>query len=143
VQTLEVRVDRLQRWHRSGLLCIGDAAHAMSPIGGVGINLAIQDAIAASNALAAPLASGAAIEDSLLGRIQRRRQLPVQLTQWMQTQVQQRVIAQVLSQRTEPPHMPRVLRWLLGYRFVRSLPARFLGYGLRRERVLTREATSP
>ncbi len=135
VKTLEVRVNRLQRWHRPGFLVIGDAAHAMSPIGGVGINLAIQDAVAAANELAPALLSGDVIDEALLGRIQKRRQLPTKLTQAVQLQVQKRLISAVLAPSSEPPQIPALLRWLLGFQRVRRVPARLIGYGFRRERV--------
>src|SRR5205085_12656705 len=90
VKLLTVLVDRLRTWYKPGLLCIGDAAHAMSPIGGVGINLAIQDAVAAANILAGKLRAGR-VTASDLAAVQRRRTLPTQLTQWVQIQVQNRV----------------------------------------------------
>src|ERR671916_83221 len=95
VKLLSVQVDHLGRWHRPGLLCIGDAAHAMSPVGGVGINLAIQDAVAAANALAKPLLEGSVTEDDL-ARVGRRRWLPTVLTQGFQRIVQRRVLEPVL-----------------------------------------------
>ena len=96
VKLLTVRVDRLRLWHRAGLLCIGDAAHAMSPVGGVGINLAIQDAVAAANLLAVPILENRLTEADL-HEVQKRRQLPTILTQWFQVQVQNRVITRVLG----------------------------------------------
>ena len=96
IKLLTVRVDRLRRWYRPGLLCIGDAAHAMSPIGGVGINLAVQDAVAAANILASPLRQGAVATDHLRA-VQRRRELPTRLTQRLQVFLQDRVIRRVLS----------------------------------------------
>ena len=137
VKTLEVRVDRLERWHRPGLLLIGDAAHAMSPVGGVGINLAIQDAVAAANALApALLAKAGPIDEAPLRRVQLRRELPTRLIQGLQLQIQKRVIRRVLR-REAAPRIPTLLRWLLRFRAVRHLPARLIGYGVRRERVRT------
>src|SRR6185503_8298487 len=91
IKLLTVRVDRLTRWYRPGLLCIGDAAHAMSPVGGVGINLAIQDAVAAANSLAEPLRDGRLAVDDLR-RVQERREFPTRVTQWAQVQVQRRFI---------------------------------------------------
>jgi 2-polyprenyl-6-methoxyphenol hydroxylase-like FAD-dependent oxidoreductase len=137
VSTLSVQVDRLERWHRPGLLLIGDAAHAMSPIGGVGINLAIQDAVAAANALAQPLLDGGAIDESLLASIQRRREFPVKVVQRVQIAMQKRLISRVLEQSGKPPRVPTLLRFLLGFRAVRHIPARLFGYGLRREHVRT------
>ncbi len=96
VKLLTVRVDRLKRWYRPGLLCIGDAAHAMSPVGGVGINLAIQDAVAAANILAEPLREGA-VSDEVLRKVQERRQWPTRMTQALQIFMQNRVIRNVLS----------------------------------------------
>src|SRR5262252_4172618 len=96
VKLLTVALDRLPQWYRPGLLCIGDAAHAMSPIGGVGINLAIQDAVAAANILAEPLRAGAVTVDHL-ARVQRRRQWPTRVTQWGQVQVQERILSAVLA----------------------------------------------
>ena len=137
VKTLEVQVDRLERWHAPGLLLIGDAAHAMSPIGGVGINMAIQDAVAAANALARPLREGGAIDESLLARIQQRREWPLKVVQRVQIAMQKRLISRVLEQSGEPPRVPALLHFLLGFRTVRHLPARLFGYGLRQEHVHT------
>src|SRR6185369_13742053 len=96
VKLLTVRVDRVSRWYREGLLCIGDAAHAMSPVAGVGINLAVQDAVAAANILAVPLREGrVTLRD--LGRVQRRRELPVRVTQRLQLLIQNRVVKPVLG----------------------------------------------
>ena len=135
VKTLEVRVDRLPHWHKPGLLLIGDAAHAMSPVGGVGINLAIQDAVAAANMLAAPLRDGRPIETPLLQAIQARRVPPVKLVQAVQLQIQRRIISRALAQSGKLPHVPLWLRWLLRFRAVRQLPARLFGYGYRQEHV--------
>jgi 2-polyprenyl-6-methoxyphenol hydroxylase-like FAD-dependent oxidoreductase len=96
VKLLTVAVDRLRRWYRDGLLCIGDAAHAMSPVGGVGINLAIQDAVATANILAEKLRTGR-VESHDLSAVQRRRMFPTRITQWMQVQVQNRVISRALG----------------------------------------------
>jgi len=137
VSTLSVHVDRLERWHKPGLLLIGDAAHAMSPIGGVGINLAIQDAVAAANALAQPLRNGGVIDESLLAQIQQRREFPVKVVQKVQITMQKRLISRVLEQSGKPPRVPTLLRLLLGFRAVRHIPARLFGYGLRREHVHT------
>lgn len=135
VSTLQVQVDRLPQWHQPGLLLLGDAAHAMSPIGGVGINLAVQDAVAAANMLARPLREGGAVDQALLARIQQRRELPVRVIQKVQIILQNRMISHVLEQRSGPTRLPVVLRWLLHFRVMRNLPARLFGYGLRREHV--------
>jgi len=134
-KTLEVRVDRLEQWHRPGLLLIGDAAHAMSPVGGVGINLAIQDAVAAANALIPDLRAGGTIGEARLRAIQKRRLLPTRVVQALQIQVHKRVIARALGSSDAAPEVPALVRWLLGFRAVRHLPARFVGYGIRREHV--------
>jgi 2-polyprenyl-6-methoxyphenol hydroxylase-like FAD-dependent oxidoreductase len=135
VKTLEVHVNRLRQWHRSGLLLIGDAAHAMSPVGGVGINLAIQDAVAAANVLAPAWVAGKRIDTALLQRVQKRRLLPVRLVQALQLQVQKRLISRLLEDASKAPRMPVVLRWLLRFRAVRHIPARLIGYGFHREHV--------
>jgi len=131
VKLLTVRVDRLRRWYRPGLLCIGDAAHAMSPIGGVGINLAIQDAVAAANLLAEPLRVRR-LTTGHLRRVQRRRQLPTRVTQRLQLLIQERVITRVLggTGRLAPPLL---LRLLAGVPLLRRLPARLIGVGVRPE----------
>lgn len=135
VKTLEVRVDRLDKWHMPGLLVIGDAAHAMSPVGGVGINLAIQDAVAAANKLGPALLEDGEVSDAILASVQQRRLLPTKIVQWFQIQAQKRVISAALAARDEPPDLPAFLRFLLRFRIVRNIPARFIGYGIRRERV--------
>ena len=140
VSLLEVRVDRLRRWHLPGLLLIGDAAHAMSPIGGVGINLAIQDAVAAANELAAPLAAGQPIAEARLARIQKRRLFPTRVVQGVQVVLQRRVVAPALQGGATTPRLPAVMRWLLRWRVVRSIPARLFGLGIRREHVRSRRA---
>jgi 2-polyprenyl-6-methoxyphenol hydroxylase-like FAD-dependent oxidoreductase len=138
VSLLTVTVDRLREWQRPGLLCIGDAAHAMSPIGGVGINLAIQDAVATANILAAPLAAGAPSLDDLKA-VQRRRQFPTRVTQRAQVLIQDRVISRAL--RGGAPPAARINGRLIHYLpFLRRLPARMLGLGVRPEHVETRDA---
>jgi 2-polyprenyl-6-methoxyphenol hydroxylase-like FAD-dependent oxidoreductase len=135
IKLLTVKVDRLRKWYRPGLLCIGDAAHAMSPVGGVGINLAIQDAVAAANQLAAPLRSGTVRQDDLAA-VQRRRTFPTRATQWLQVQVQNNVLKAVLASRQKrvPPWPVRLISRcpLLQY-----IPARLVGLGFRPEHVRT------
>ncbi|HEX7270810.1 MAG TPA: FAD-dependent monooxygenase, partial [Casimicrobiaceae bacterium] len=135
VKLLTVQVDHLRQWFKPGLLCIGDAAHAMSPVGGVGINLAIQDAVAAANILARPLRSGpASVAD--LEAVQSRREWPARVTQRVQVAIQDRVVARVLDDK--PGHAPRLpfifrlLRWLP---ILRRIPARAIGIGVRPEHV--------
>ena len=134
VKLLTVRVDRLRRWYRPGLLCIGDAAHAMSPVGGVGINLAIQDAVAAANVLAVPLRDGM-LATRHLARVQRRRELPTRVTQRLQIVMQRRVIARVLESRGAPLRLPLALRLFARYPVLRRIPARLIGIGVRPEHV--------
>jgi 2-polyprenyl-6-methoxyphenol hydroxylase-like FAD-dependent oxidoreductase len=133
IKLLTVRVDRLRRWYRPGLLCIGDAAHAMSPIGGIGINLAVQDAVAAANILTAPLRQGAVATDHL-HVVQRRRELPTRLTQRLQVFLQDRVISRVLSSR-QRPSLPLLLRLMRRWPLLRRIPARVVGIGFRPEHV--------
>jgi 2-polyprenyl-6-methoxyphenol hydroxylase-like FAD-dependent oxidoreductase len=128
VRVLSVRVDRLPRWHRAGLLFIGDAAHAMSPIGGVGINLAVQDAAAAARLLAGPLRDGVLPPD-LLGRVRRRRLLPTVITQFVQRQIQTRVLSRILAG-DRPIGTPRVVRLLDRHPVLQGLPARAIGIGV-------------
>jgi 2-polyprenyl-6-methoxyphenol hydroxylase-like FAD-dependent oxidoreductase len=137
VSLLTVKVDRLRQWSRPGLLCIGDAAHAMSPVGGVGINLAIQDAVATANALAGKLAAGN-LKDNDVHAVQRRREFPTRATQWLQVMVQKRVIRRVLSS-SEPLTAPMLLRLLQRWPVLRRLPARIVGLGFRPEHVRTSE----
>jgi 2-polyprenyl-6-methoxyphenol hydroxylase-like FAD-dependent oxidoreductase len=135
IKLLAVRVDRLRRWHRPGLLCIGDAAHAMSPVGGVGINLAIQDAVAAANLLHEPL-HNRTVSEADLARVERRRALPTRVIQRVQILVQNRVIANVLAGRgtLRPPLLLRAMGRLLLFR---RLAARLIGIGVRPEHVRT------
>jgi 2-polyprenyl-6-methoxyphenol hydroxylase-like FAD-dependent oxidoreductase len=130
---LSVELDRLDCWHRPGLLAIGDAAHAMSPIGGVGINLAIQDAVAAANLLAAPLARGEAI-DALLPKVRERRLFPTRIIQAGQKAAQDNVIGTVLSG-TPITRAPLAIRLLDRFPRLRRIPGRIIGLGVRRERV--------
>jgi 2-polyprenyl-6-methoxyphenol hydroxylase-like FAD-dependent oxidoreductase len=133
VRLLTVKVDRLQRWYRPGLLCIGDAAHAMSPVGGVGINLAIQDAVATANLLADRLRCGS-VTTSDLHEVQRRRELPTRLTQAMQVFVQNRIISRVLRV-GGPMSPPWPVRMLKRFPRLRRIPARMIGIGIRPEHV--------
>jgi 2-polyprenyl-6-methoxyphenol hydroxylase-like FAD-dependent oxidoreductase len=135
VKLLTVRIDRLPRWYRAGLLCIGDAAHAMSPIGGVGINLAIQDAVAAANALADPLRTGRLAAEHL-GLVQQRREWPTRLTQRMQIFIQNRVITRVLRS-PDALSPPRSVRLLARFPLLSRIPARLIGIGIRPEHVRT------
>ena len=128
---LTVTLDRLTQWSRPGLLAIGDAAHAMSPIGGIGINLAIQDAVAAANALAGPLARGEAA-DPLLHKVQDRRMWPTRLIQAGQKVAQDRIIGAVLSGR--PIKVPWIVKLLDRVPLLREIPGRIIGLGFRRER---------
>jgi len=133
IKLLTVAVDRLRNWHRPGLLCIGDAAHAMSPIGGVGINLAIQDSVAAANILAPPFLRGE-ISDDDLRAVQRRREFPTRAMQAVQVFMQNRVIGRVLEskEKLSPPLPVRLLgRWPL----LQRLSARLIGLGFRPEHV--------
>lgn len=136
VKLLDVRLDRLRRWHRPGLLCIGDAAHAMSPVFGIGINLAVEDAVAAARYLVEPLRHGRVRLRDVRG-VQRRRRLTTVTTQALQRVAHARVIAPVL--RGQPPlgsadRAQHLAGLLAGSRFVRRLPAYFIGYGALRER---------
>jgi 2-polyprenyl-6-methoxyphenol hydroxylase-like FAD-dependent oxidoreductase len=137
VKLLTVTVDLLRRWYRDGLLCIGDAAHAMSPIGGVGINLAVQDAVAAANLLADPLRRRA-VTPATLGRVQRRRRWPTRVTQQMQILLQNRLIGPVLRKEGGRPRAPLIMK-LLQWPLLRRLPGRFFAVGVRPEHVHTPE----
>jgi len=139
ISVLDVRVDRLERWHKPGLLCIGDAAHAMSPIGGVGINLAIQDAVAAANILATPLHYGETPTERDLQQVQDRRMFPTQVTQAFQTFVQERAI-EPLMRGVPVTSPPLVARLFDEFPLLRRLPARVIGIGVRPEHVRTPDA---
>ncbi len=134
VKLLTVRVNRLRRWYRPGFLCIGDAAHAMSPIGGVGINLAIQDAVASANMLACKLLRGG-VDEQDLAAVQRRRESAARLTQAIQLFIQRRIIGRVLTNGRAPflHRLPALLRWLP---FLPRIPGRLVGLGFRPEHVL-------
>jgi 2-polyprenyl-6-methoxyphenol hydroxylase-like FAD-dependent oxidoreductase len=134
VKLLTVLVDRLTTWYRTGLLCLGDAAHAMSPVGGVGINLAIQDAVAAANLLAQPLRRGSVTDDELR-RVQRRRALTTRVVQRFQVLIQNRVVAPILNSRARTLTVPFALRLFVRFPWLRRIPARIVGIGLRPEHV--------
>jgi 2-polyprenyl-6-methoxyphenol hydroxylase-like FAD-dependent oxidoreductase len=137
VKLLTVTVDRLRQWHRPGLLCIGDAAHAMSPVGGVGINLAIQDAVAAANQLAAPLRAGSISSDDLAA-VQRRRTFPTWATQRLQILIQNNILSRVLASQAAPTP-PWPVRLLSRCPLLQRIPARLVGVGLRPEHVHTQD----
>jgi len=131
---LTVKLDRLTRWHRPGLLAIGDAAHAMSPIGGIGINLAIQDAVAAANILAGPLARGEDV-DPLLHKVQDRRLLPTRIIQGFQKLAQDRIIGRLLQPGAPIADAPLLVKLCDRFPLLRRIPGRLIGLGVRRERV--------
>jgi 2-polyprenyl-6-methoxyphenol hydroxylase-like FAD-dependent oxidoreductase len=131
---LTVKLDRLTCWQRPGLLAIGDAAHAMSPIGGIGINLAVQDAVAAANILAWPLARGEDV-DPLLNKVQERRLFPTRVIQGAQKAAQDRVIGRLLQPGAPITNAPLFIRLLNRFPLLRRIPGRLIGLGVRRERV--------
>lgn len=135
VKLLTVAVDRLPLWHKPGLICIGDAAHAMSPIGGVGVNLAVQDAVATANILCGPLKTGG-VGEADLAAVQKRRTLAMRVIQRMQVQIQTTVLNRVLTgqQWTSPPFVVRLLNW---FPVLQRLPARLVGLGVRPEHIRT------
>jgi len=135
VRLLTVRVDRLDRWWRPGLLCIGDAAHAMSPIGGVGINLAVQDAVAAANRLAAPLKNGG-VHIGDLQAVQQRRAWAARMTQRVQLVMQDRLVSPLLQSRRQP-EPPRLMKLLNSVPVLQRIPARLLALGFRPEHIRT------
>lgn len=136
IKLLTVKVDRLKTWYRAGLLCIGDAAHAMSPVGGIGINLAIQDAVAAANILAAPLAADR-VTTRDLARVQARRLRPTRWTQRLQVLVQDKFITRVIDQAATDKSPPLPLRLIRLCPWLRRVPARVIGMGFRPEHVRT------
>jgi len=140
IKLLTVSVNRLEKWHRPGLLLIGDAAHAMSPVGGVGINLAIQDAVAASNLLTEALRNGAPTETDLQ-RLQNRREWPTKQTQALQVFLQERILSRVLNSADKIP-LPWFLRLFNWIPALRGIPARVIGVGFRPEHVQTNELRS-
>ena len=139
---LTVKLDRLTSWYRPGLLAIGDAAHAMSPIGGIGINLAIQDGVAAANALAGPLAGGANV-DLLLHKVQDRRLFPTRVIQGAQKLAQDNIIGRLLQPGEPIRKAPLAVRLLDRFPILRRIPGRFIGLGVRRERVRSPVAPRP
>jgi 2-polyprenyl-6-methoxyphenol hydroxylase-like FAD-dependent oxidoreductase len=139
VKLLSVSLNRLDHWSKPGLLCIGDAAHAMSPVGGVGINLAIQDAVAAANILAAPLAKGENV-DRLLNKVQDRRMLPVKLIQAGQKLAHDRILTPLVVRKAVLDKVPLVLRLFKYFPILRRIPARIVGLGFRREHIRSPEA---
>ena len=141
IKLLTVAVDRLTQWWRPGLLCIGDAAHAMSPIGGVGVNLAVQDAVAAANILAAPLREGRlSIGD--LAAVQRRRTFPMKVIQAMQIGVQNRILDPLLDS-DKPVTAPLVVRLFNHFPILRRIPAQIVGIGVRPEHVHSPQIGNP
>jgi 2-polyprenyl-6-methoxyphenol hydroxylase-like FAD-dependent oxidoreductase len=145
ISLLSVAVDRLRKWSRPGLLCIGDAAHAMSPVGGVGINLAIQDAVATANILAQPLLRGS-VTDAHLREVQRRRTFPTRMTQAFQVLAHKRVLRptlnkQALNKQTTLDRLPLPLKMLQWFPALRRIPARLIGIGFRAEHVRTPDYT--
>jgi 2-polyprenyl-6-methoxyphenol hydroxylase-like FAD-dependent oxidoreductase len=141
VKLLTVTVDRLRQWWRPGLLCIGDAAHAMSPVGGVGINLAVQDAVAAANILAAPLREGR-LADVDLRAVQHRRTFPTRATQWLQVAIQNNLLERVLAG-GGPVEPPWLLRLIGRCPLLQRIPARVVGVGFRPEHVRTPALADP
>ena len=133
ISMLSVESSRVTRWHKPGLLLIGDAAHVMSPVGGVGINYAIQDAVVAANVLAGPLKAGT-LNEGDLAEVQRQREWPTRLIQALQTQIQKRLIAGALDP-NRPFRIPLALRLILSTPFLRDLPARVIGFGFKRVHV--------
>ena len=140
VKLLTVAVDRLREWRRPGLICIGDAAHAMSPVGGVGINLAVQDAVAAANILAEPLKAGRVTREHLEA-VQGRRAMPTRVLQWIQVQIQDKVLVRALSSRQQPT-VPLAIKFLRWFPLLQRIPARLIGMGIRPEHVRTPGAAS-
>jgi 2-polyprenyl-6-methoxyphenol hydroxylase-like FAD-dependent oxidoreductase len=140
VNLLTVTVDLLRRWYRSGLLCIGDAAHAMSPIGGVGINLAVQDAVAAANILVEPLRRGAVTEEALAA-VQKRRSFPTRATQRLQLTMQNNLIGPALAGSGKRPHAPLLMK-MLQWPLLRLIPARALALGFRPEHIRTPDVSA-
>ncbi|MBR1143437.1 FAD-dependent oxidoreductase [Bradyrhizobium sp. AUGA SZCCT0431] len=134
VKLLTVAINRLTRWTRPGLLCIGDAAHAMSPMGGVGVNLAVQDAVATANLLAAKLVNGCPPENEL-DAVRQRREFPVRMTQRMQVVAQDNIVSAALKPGNQPLKAPLVMRLITAVPWLQGITARFIGLGVRPEHV--------
>ncbi len=139
VKLLTVAITRLARWTRPGLLLIGDAAHAMSPVGGVGVNLAVQDAVATANLLADKLQHGCPSEDEL-DAVRRRREFPVKMTQAMQVTVQNSIISGALQGGDRPLKVPLIVRLITALPWLQGIPARLLALGVRPEHVQSKAA---
>ncbi|MGX1322489.1 2-polyprenyl-6-methoxyphenol hydroxylase-like FAD-dependent oxidoreductase [Bradyrhizobium sp. USDA 377] len=139
VKLLTVAINRLKRWTRPGLLLIGDAAHAMSPVGGVGVNLAVQDAVATANLLADKLQSGCPSEDEL-DAVRRRREFPVRMTQRMQVVVQNNIISGALQGGDRPLKVPLIVRLITALPWLQGIPARLIALGVRPEHVQSKAA---
>ena len=131
---LSVESSRCPRWHLPGLLLIGDAAHVMSPVGGVGINYAIQDAVVAANILSKPLLEGR-LEEKHLAEVQRQREFPTKFIQGFQTMLQKRLLAPALASTQTTLQVPAFVRWLVRIPILRDLPPRLIGFGVQRVRV--------
>ena len=134
VKLLTVAIDRMPRWSKPGLLCIGDAAHAMSPVGGVGINLAIQDAVATANLLAEKLVRGPVAEADL-DRVRQRRLFPAKVIQAIQVQVQNRLLSPTIHATDRPLQVPLFLQIITAVPWLQGLTARVIGLGVRPEHV--------
>ena len=131
---LSVESSRCQRWHQPGLLLIGDAAHVMSPVGGVGINYAVQDAVVAANILSKPLLAGR-LEEKHLAEVQRRREFPTKFIQGFQAMMQKRILAPALASTQTNLEVPAFVRWLVRIPILRAVPPRLIGFGIQRVRV--------
>lgn len=142
IKLLTVAINRLPRWTQPGLLLIGDAAHAMSPVGGVGVNLAVQDAVATANLLADELARGCPSEDEL-DAVRRRREFPVKMTQRMQVVVQNHIISGALQGGDQPLKVPLFVRLITALPWLQGIPARLLALGVRPEHVHSKAARAP
>jgi len=139
VKLLTVAINRLKRWHVPGLLCIGDAAHAMSPVGGVGVNIAVQDAVAAANLLAAKLQKGPVTEDDL-DAVRQRREFPMRMTQALQVMMQNNIISRALASGDRPLKPPLFMRIINALPPLQGMAARLLAIGVRPEHVQSPEA---